>query len=194
VAAGYETTATSLAWLFERVLRTPSVLERLRAAPDDGEYAEAVIKETLRLRSPVTDGTRVLSRDAQVAGYELPEGILVIVALPLIHQRPDLYVDPQAFRPERFLEGETAPYAFVPFGGGTRRCVGAAFAQFEMKVVLRTVLERTRLRADSQEPERQRLHHVVVVPSRGARAVLEERIRKSENQEISESTPVAVAP
>jgi cytochrome P450 len=175
VAAGYETTATTLAWLFERVLRTPPVLARLTADPGDGEYLDAVIKETLRLRSPVTDGTRVLSRDTEVAGYQLPKGILVIVALPLIHQRPDTYADPAAFRPERFLGADTPAYTFIPFGGGSRRCVGAAFAQFELKVVARTVLERARLRAESPEPEGQRLHHVVVVPSRGARVVLEER-------------------
>src|SRR2546423_10668119 len=176
VAAGYETTATSLAWLFERVLRTPSAFERLMAAPADGEYADAVIKQTLRLRSPVTDSTRLLSRDAEVGGYQLPKGILLIVALPLLHLRPGFYEDPETFRPERFLDGDIPPYSFVPFGGGPRRCVGAAFAQFEMKIVLRRVLERTRLRADSPEPERQKLHHVVVVPARGAQAVLEERL------------------
>jgi cytochrome P450 len=176
VAAGYETTASSLAWLFERALRTPPVLERLMAAPADGEYADAVIKETLRLRSPVTDATRVLTRDAEVAGYQLRKGSLLIVALPLIHLRPDTYADAEAFRPERFLEGDPEPYTFVPFGGGTRRCIGAAFAQFEMKIVMRTVFERARLRADRPEPERQKLHHVVVVPSRGARVALEERL------------------
>lgn len=178
VAAGYETTATSLAWLFERVLRAPAVLERLQDDPGDDDYLGAVIKETLRLRSPVTDGTRMLSRDAEVAGWKLPKGILLIVALPLIHLRPDTYPDPETFRPERFLDaGEAEPYSFVPFGGGSRRCVGASFAQFEMRTVARTVLERARLRADSPEPEHQRLHHVVVVPSRGARVVLEERLR-----------------
>jgi cytochrome P450 len=176
VAAGYETTATSLAWLFERALRTPHVLERLQAAPGDGAYADAVIKETLRTRAPVTDSPRVLARDAEVAGYELPKGILVIVVLPLIHTRPDIYDDPYAFRPERFVDGDTPPYGFVPFGGGPRRCIGAAFAQFEMKIALRTILERARLSVPSPEPEGQKLHHVVVVPSRGARVMLDERL------------------
>lgn len=175
VAAGYETTATALAWSFERILRTPRVLERLLDDPRDEAYLDAVVKETLRVRSPVTDGTRVPSREIELCGYTVPPGTLVIVALPLLHLRPETYPEPLEFRPERFLEGESAPYAFVPFGGGVRRCVGAAFAQFEMRLVMRTVLERARLRAASPEPERQQMHHVVVVPARGTSVVLEER-------------------
>jgi cytochrome P450 len=174
LAAGYETSSTSLSWVFERVLRTPHVLERLRDAPDDGDYLDAVVRETLRVRSPVTDTTRILTRPAEIAGYELPAGTQVVVALPLLHLRERTYAEPHAFRPERWLDGagEAEPYTFVPFGGGVRRCIGASFAQVEMKVVLRAVLERARLRAPSPRPEAQRLHHVVVVPARGSRAVL----------------------
>jgi cytochrome P450 len=175
LAAGYETSSASLAWIFERVLRAPRVLERLLDSPGD-DYVEAVVKETLRVRSPATDSTRILTREAEVGGFSLPARTQVIVPLPLLHLRPSVWSEPHAFRPERWLEGEgRVPYTFIPFGGGVRRCIGAAFAMLEMKVMLRTVLERTRLRAASSAPEAQRLHHVVVVPSRGARVVLERR-------------------
>jgi cytochrome P450 len=177
LAAGFETSSASLAWTFERVLRAPAVLERLLDSPGD-EYLEAVVKETLRVRPPVTDSTRLLKRATEVAGHSLPRGTQVVVALPLLHLRPSVWSDPHEFRPERWLEGGEGgqPYTFIPFGGGVRRCIGAAFAMLEMKVMLRTVLERARLRAASPEDEAQRLHHVVVVPSRGGRVVLEERI------------------
>ena len=176
LAAGYETSSTALAWCFERSLRTPRVLERLLSSPDDA-YLDAVVKETLRLRPPAADATRILTRDTEIGGYLLPAGTQVVVALPLLHLREDVYADPHAFRPERWLEGDgAAPYAFIPFGGGVRRCIGASFAPLEMKAVLRTVLGSTRLRAESPRPEAQRLHHVVVVPSRGARAVVTERV------------------
>jgi cytochrome P450 family 135 len=176
LAAGYETTSTALTWCFERLLRTPHALDRLQADPDDDAYLDAVIKETLRLRPPAGDSSRILTRDAEIAGYELPAGTQVVVPLPLLHLRPEVYSDPHAFRPERWLEGEGEPYTYIPFGGGVRRCLGAAFAQLEMKTVLRTVLKRARLRAASPEPERVKLHHVVFVPSRGGRVVLEERV------------------
>lgn len=178
IAAGYETTATALSWAFERILHTPAVLERLLASPDDDAYLDAVVKETLRLRAPINDGgTRKTTRDTELAGYSIPAGTLVMAALGLLHFRPDVYPEPDAFRPERFLDGagSPGPYAYVPFGGGVRRCIGAAFAQLEMKVVLRTVLERVSLRAASPKGETPRIRHVVVAPARGARAVVTER-------------------
>jgi cytochrome P450 len=176
LAAGYETSSAALTWCFERTLRTPRVLDRLTAAPGDDEYLDAVLKETLRLRPPASDATRILTRPAEIAGYTLPAGTQVVVPLPLLQLRADVYRDPRAFRPERWLEGEGAPYTFIPFGGGVRRCIGASFANLEMRVVLRTVLERARLRAASPRPEVPRLHHVVVVPARGGRVVMTERI------------------
>ena len=151
------------------------MLDRLLSAPEDDEYVEAVLKETLRLRPPASDATRVLTRATEIAGYSLPAGTQVVVPLPLLHLRADTYRDPHEFRPERWLEGEGAPYTFIPFGGGVRRCIGASFANLEMKVVLRTVLERARLRAASPKPEAPRLHHVVVIPTRGGRVVMTER-------------------
>ncbi|HEX8052291.1 MAG TPA: cytochrome P450 [Thermoleophilaceae bacterium] len=176
LAAGYETSSAGLTWCFERILRTPRVLDRLLAEPEDDDYLDAVVKESLRVRPPATDATRILKSEAEVAGYTLPAGTQVVIALPLLHLRPNTWSDPHEFRPERWLEGEGEPYTFIPFGGGVRRCIGAAFAHLEMKVVVRTVLDRARLRAASPRLEAQRLHHVVVVPTRGGRVVMDERL------------------
>jgi cytochrome P450 len=176
LTAGHETTATGLAWAFERLLRTPRVLARLTASLDDGDYLDAVVKETLRVRPVVVDVARKLTRETEVAGWRLPAGTLVLPAIAVLHARPDLYDSPQEYRPERFLEEETESYAWIPFGGGVRRCIGASFAQVEMRTVLREVLRRVRLRAPSQRPERGVIRHVTVVPGRGARAVVEERL------------------
>jgi len=191
LTAGHETTATGLSWAFERLLRTPRVLGRLAASLDDDEYLEAVVKETLRVRPVVVDVARRLTRETQVAGYRLPAGTLVLPAIAVIHARPDLYPSPEEFRPERFLDGRAESYAWIPFGGGVRRCIGASFAQVEMKVVLREVLRRVRLRAASRGPERPRVKHVTVVPSRGARVVLEERLapRAAEPSQVVSAAP-----
>jgi cytochrome P450 family 135 len=177
LTAGHETTATGLSWAFERLLRTPHVMERLLDSLDDDEYVDAVVKETLRLRPVVMDVARRLTRDIELAGWRLPAGTLVLPAIAAIHMRPDLYPEPDAFRPERFLDGGAQSYAWIPFGGGVRRCIGATFAQTEMRVVLREVLGRVRLRAPSKAPERPKLQHVTVVPARGCRVVVEERLR-----------------
>jgi cytochrome P450 len=135
-----------------------------------------VVKETLRVRPVVVDVARRLTRDTAIAGYVLPAGTIVLPAIAALHARPDLYPSPLEFRPERFLDGRAESYAWIPFGGGVRRCIGASFAQMEMKVVLREVLRRVRLRAPSQRPERPRTQHVTVVPARGARIVVEARV------------------
>jgi len=176
LTAGHETTATGLAWAFERLLRTPRVLARLSASLDDGDYLDAVVKETLRVRPVVVDVARKLTRETEVAGWRLPAGTLVLPAIAVMHARPDLYDSPEEYRPERFLDSETESYAWIPFGGGVRRCIGASFAQVEMRTVLREVLRRVRLRAPSQRPERGVIRHVTVVPGRGARAVVTERL------------------
>jgi cytochrome P450 len=189
LTAGHETTATGLAWAFERLLRTPRVLERLTASLDDDAYLDAVVKETLRVRPVIVDVARKLTRDTEVAGWRLPAGTLVLLAIAVLHARPDLYESPAEFRPERFLGAKTdarghrplagrgaESYAWIPFGGGVRRCIGASFAQVEMKTVLREVLRRVRLRAPTQRPERGVIRHVTVVPGRGARAIVEEHL------------------
>jgi cytochrome P450 len=176
LTAGHETTATGLSWAFERLLRTPPAMERLLESLDDDEYLDAVVKETLRVRPVIVDVARKLTRDTQVGAWRLPAGTMVLPAIAAIHARPDLYPSPEEFRPERFLEAETESYAWIPFGGGVRRCIGASFAQVEMRVVLREVLRRVRLRADSRRPERPQVRHVTVVPSRGCRVVVQERL------------------
>jgi cytochrome P450 family 135 len=174
LTAGHETTATGLSWAFERLMRTPAALERAQSELAD-DYLEAVVKETLRVRPVITDVARKLTRDTDVMGYRVPAGTLVLPAIAVLHRLPHVYPEPWAFRPERFLDGQPEPYTWVPFGGGIRRCIGASFAQMEMKTVLRTVLARSRLRAEDPKPEQPRVRHVTIVPSRGARAVLEER-------------------
>jgi cytochrome P450 len=182
VGAGHETTATALCWAFELILRNPRVEQRLRdelAGGDGEEYLDAVMKETLRLRPVVVDVVRKLMEDTEVAGLTIPAGTYVVAAIALVHLRPDVYPDPHEFRPERFLEGQPEPYTWIPFGGGVRRCIGASFAQQEIKVVLRTLLEGARLRPASKRPEPPRARHVTIVPARGARVVLEERLMSS---------------
>ena len=132
---------------FERLTRHPAALARLQQELDAGEegYLDAVVNETLRVR-PVIDGVwRKLTAPAVVAGRRLPADTLVFPAIVLVQTSDDAFPDPQDFRPERFLEGSAAPYSFIPLGGGTRRCIGAAFAVMEMKTVLSTVLRRVAL-------------------------------------------------
>jgi cytochrome P450 family 135 len=185
LTAGHETTATGLSWAFERLLRTPQVLERLTASLDDDDYVDAVVKETLRVRPVIVDVARKLTRDTEVAGWQLPAGTLVLPAIAVLHARPDLYESPEEFRPERFLDGGVQSYAWIPFGGGVRRCIGASFAQVEMRTVLREVLKRVRLRAPSQRPERGLIRHVTVVPGRGCRVLVEERLGVEAAAELS---------
>jgi len=172
LTAGHETTATGLSWTFERLTRNRLVMERLVSSLDDDAYIDAVVKETLRTRPVVADVARRLTAPAEVGGWRLEAGTLVLPAIAAIHMRPDLYPHPHEFRPERFLNGRAESYAWIPFGGGVRRCIGAAFAQVEMRTVLREVLRRVRLRAPSQRPERARVQHVTVVPARGARVIV----------------------
>ncbi|MBN1528627.1 MAG: cytochrome P450 [Thermoleophilaceae bacterium] len=178
LTAGHETSATGLSWAFERLMRTPRVMARAVDAAEagDDDYLDAVVKETLRIRPVVVDVARKLTRPVEVGGYELPAGTLVLPAIAAVHARPDLYPEPEEFRPERFVDGQPEAYAWIPFGGGVRRCIGASFAQTEMRIVLREVLRRVRLRAPSERPERPSIRHVTVVPARGARAVVTERV------------------
>jgi cytochrome P450 len=171
--AGHETTTTGLAWAFERLTRHPDALRRLQQELERGEdeYLDAVVNETLRVR-PVIDGVwRKLTAPAIVAGHRLPAGTLVFPAIALIQTSGDVFPDPEDFRPERFLDGSPPPYTFIPFGGGIRRCIGAAFAVMEMKTVLSTVLQRVELTAPDQRPEQPRPHHVTQVPAGGGRVV-----------------------
>ncbi len=170
LVAGHETTATALAWALERLARHPAAWERLRAGDED--YLDAVVKETLRLRPVIPIVLRLLKAPMEIAGYELPAGIAVAPNILLMHTREDVYPEPRAFRPERFLETPAGTYTWIPFGGGVRRCLGASFAIFEMKAVLRAIAAGIeRLEPDRRESERVTRRAVTLVPARGARVI-----------------------
>jgi cytochrome P450 len=175
--AGHETTATSIGWAFERLLRTPPALERLTAEVEAGEssdYLEAVIKETLRVRPVVPEVFRAPTAKTELGGYVFEPRAQLAASIMLVQYDPELYPpDPQAFRPERFLDGAPEPYTWVPFGGGVRRCLGAAFAQLEMKIVISTILARARLRASKTRGEKARFRGVTLLPSRGGEGIVE---------------------
>jgi cytochrome P450 len=175
LGAGHETTATGLAWAIERLTRTPEALAELRRtlAAGEEEYLGATVEETLRARPVIVDVARKLTAPATVAGYELPAGTLVLPAIAALHYREDLFPDPERFRPERFLDGTTDNYAWIPFGGGVRRCIGAAFAEYEMRTILREFVERAELRATDAKPERVRVRNITLAPAKGTRVVLQ---------------------
>jgi cytochrome P450 family 135 len=176
LVAGHETTATALAWALERLVRHPAVLDRLvaevREQGTEGEYLDAVVKETLRLRPVVPAVIRRLTGPMELGGYELPAGTFVSPSIYLTHRRPDVYPEPEAFRPERFLESPAGTYTWIPFGGGVRRCLGATFALFEMKVVLATVLEQVHLRTLDDRDEAITRRAITFAPRREGRIVL----------------------
>jgi cytochrome P450 family 135 len=171
--AGHETTATGLAWTFDLLVRHPAVLERLVAEVDAGQptYARAVVSESLRLRPVVPLAGRRLASPLRVDGHELPAGTDVTPAIWLAHTRADRYPEPFAFRPERFLGGAPATSAWIPFGGGVHRCIGAAFAEMEMRVALAEILRRRALRPVSAAAERVARRNVTFSPHHGTRVV-----------------------
>ena len=178
LGAGHETTATGLAFAFELLMRNAPVLARLReeiAAARDDDYLDAVVKETLRVR-PVIDGVeRTLTAPRTVAGWELPPGINVYPAIAIVHMREDLYPRAYEFRPERFVEEDAESYTWLPFGGGIRRCVGAALAQAEMAEVLRAVIPAVELRPLRERPDPVVLRGITLAPKHGVPAVVERR-------------------
>ncbi len=172
LVAGHETTATGLAFAFDMLLHNPAALARLRDELADGEdggraYLDAVVAETLRLRPIIDANQRRLTRPRVVAGWELPAGISVYPAIAVVHRREDLYPQAATFRPERFLDGRAESYAWLPFGGGIRRCIGAALAQAEMAEVIRTVVERVELRPQRDRPEPVVMRGVTLLPRHG---------------------------
>jgi cytochrome P450 len=174
VFAGHETVATTLAWVFERVTRHPDVLARLHADPADEQFLDAIIKETMRQRSCIADVSRDLAEPLEVGAYVLPAGTRVCPALVCVHMRADLYPEPASFRPARFLPGgrQPEPWTFFPFGGGVRRCLGAAFAMLEMRTILGTIAGALRLAPSTAAPERGTGNGVTIGPHRGAEVVM----------------------
>jgi cytochrome P450 len=168
LVAGHETTTVALSWAFERLLRHPGMYQRLAT---DERWPEAVVHETLRLRPPLPVVARRVKQPYRLDGHTIPAGDNIAPCIWLTHRRSDIYPDPHAFRPERFLEAGPETYSWLPFGGGTRRCIGAPFAQMEMAVVLRTVAERVELRPAEAAPEPVGRRAIVLSPKRGTRVI-----------------------
>jgi cytochrome P450 len=169
LVAGHETTATALAFAIDLLLRRPQALARVREAVerDDEAYLTAVGKETLRLRPVIDAAERTLTTSRKVAGWELPPGIKVYPAIALVHYRPDLYPEPDVFRPERFVHDGADSYAWLPFGGGIRRCIGAALAQAEMSEVLRVIVSSVDLAPARRADDPVVLRGITLVPKWG---------------------------
>jgi cytochrome P450 len=175
--AGHETTATALAWTFDLLLRHAGPMQRLRDSLEAGEddYLRAVISESLRLRPVVPLAGRRLNADLVSDGLTLPAGTDVTPAIWLTHTRSDVYPEPFAFRPERFLDGGPDTYSWIPFGGGIRRCIGAAFAEFEMRIALREVMTRCELHKASPAPEKIGRRNITLSPRAGTPVVVTAR-------------------
>jgi cytochrome P450 len=182
LVAGHETTASELAWAFERLSRTPDVLRRLLAEVDSGEddaYVTATIHETLRRRPVIPNAAPRLTKEpVEIGGFRYPEGVVLIPNAYLIHHDPSIYPDPYAFRPERFLGESPGTYTWIPFGGGRRRCLGASFAQLEMKIVLRAVLSRAEPAPAPDLTEGSRRRAITLSPRRSSVTVLRTRARE----------------
>lgn len=175
--AGHETTANALTWAFERLSRTPHARERLAAELAEGrtEYLDAVVAETLRTRPSVIDAVRTASSELELGGYPIAPGTVVSALLTTMHRREELWDDPLAFRPERFLAGRPAPYTYMPFGGGVRHCIGASLSLVELRTVLRTAFGTLDVSPAPGREERMRLTGITLTPSRGGRVVLRRR-------------------
>ena len=184
LVAGHETTATSLAWALRWILPDADLTRRLRAelegAGDDPakiaklELLDATVKETLRLQPVIPMVGRVLQKPMNVLGWDLPPGSVVAPSIHLVHQRPSLYPDPTRFKPERFLDFKPAAWEFLPFGGGLRRCVGAAFAQYEMKMVLASLLPRVDMRLATDRVRAVR-RSITMTPSNGLPVIVTDK-------------------
>ena len=192
---GHETTASTLAWILERAARHPDVVARLNSAAlagDDG-YINAVIKEGMRLRPVFPMTARLAAEPFELPGLTVPAGTMVVPYIMLVHRRADLYPDPLAFRPERFLDTRAGTFTWIPFGGGARRCIGANFALIEARVVLRTMLRHAELLPTRERPERIGRRNVTIVPARGARITLTKRPSATRPMRAGQSTATAAA-
>jgi cytochrome P450 len=182
LVAGHETTASELSWAFERLARTPRVVEELKSAvdSDDGDaYLTATAQETLRRRPVLPQAApRLVKQPMEIGGFTYPEGVCLAANGYLIHHDPAIYPDPYEFRPERFLDEPPGTYTWIPFGGGRRRCLGASFAMLEMKIVLRAVFARAEPVSAPSPMEGARRRSITLSPRRGATTVLRARTRE----------------
>lgn len=178
LAAGHETTAATLGWAFERISRHPDVLARLAAEADteDNEYRQAVILEVQRVRTVIDfAGRHVYAPSFNLGEYTIPQGYSIVVALSQMHHRAQEFPDPDRFDPHRFLGQRPPTFAHIPFGGGTRRCVGAAFANVEMDIVLRTVLRHFVIETTDTPAEKTHSRGVAYTPKSGGRVTVHRR-------------------
>jgi cytochrome P450 len=183
VVAGHETTTVAVAWACYELCRHPAVMARVVAeldgsgagSPAGFPYLVAVCHETLRVHPPLVFLTREVARPLTIRGHEVPVGRGVSIAVPLVHRNPDVYGDPERFRPERFLGRTFGPDEYLPFGGGAKRCLGASFAQQEMAIILAGLLRRFRIRLRRDRPVAPRPRVITVAPAGGVELVLERR-------------------
>jgi cytochrome P450 len=180
LVAGHETTATQLAWALERLTREPEVLRKLVSAVDEGDgepYMTAVIRETLRHRPVLLNAApRTVKKPVEVGGILYEPRVHLVASAWLVHHDSEIYPDPYAFRPERFLDQDPGTYTWIPFGGGRRRCVGASFAMLEMSIVLRELLRRTTISAGERGPEMTIRRAITAAPGRGGETALADRV------------------
>jgi cytochrome P450 len=179
VLAGHETTANSLAWAWERLVRTPAAYDRLRDSVRSGteadEHIEAAISEAMRSRPVIPIIGRRVTVPWRLGAYVVPAGTPIAMSILLLHHRDDLYPHPYSFKPERWLGRKPGTYEWIPFGGGIRRCLGAALAMAEQRVVLDAMVRRVELEAEDPRPERAVHRNVTMIPSRGGRVVVRGR-------------------
>jgi cytochrome P450 len=188
LVAGHETTASALAWAFERIARTPRVADELAAEADTDEdaYVTATIHETLR-RRPVLPNVapRLVKKPITLGGWDYPPDVLLVGNAYLVHHDPRLYTDPYEFRPERFLDQAPGTYTWIPFGGGRRRCLGASFALLEMKLVLKAVFARSAVRPATPQMETPRRRSITISPRAGATVVVTDRARSRSLERVA---------
>jgi cytochrome P450 len=182
LVAGHETTASTLAWTFERLVRLPAILARLSHetdGPDGDAYVTATVQEALRRRPVLPNAApRLVKQPIEVGGWSYPIDVCLVPNAYLMHHDPEIYPDPYAFRPERFLDESPGTYTWIPFGGGRRRCVGASFAMLEMQIVIRSVLAGQAVAPAGRGPERARRRNITITPGEGSRVTLSARQRE----------------
>ena len=195
LVAGHETTASQLAWAFARLTREPAALGRLTAEIDAGEseeYLTATINEVMRMHPVLPNAEpRLVKKPIEIGGVRYEPGVVLMANAYLVHHDPSIYPEPDAFRPERFLEQAPGTYTLLPFGGGRRRCIGASFALLEMRIVLRAVLSRCEVASASDGPERTRRRGITLSPAGGAQVILGDRPHRpaGEKAEVRELVP-----
>jgi len=195
VILGHEITSAAIAWPFERLSRVPAVRTRLEDELDAGDerYLEAVVHETLRIRSPILDAPRTTTEPVELGGWTIPPGVVVSAMCAVTQRNPAVWDDPFSFAPERFLDDRPTPYAYTPYGGGVRRCVAASLTTLLMQTVVRLLVERATVAAAPGPDERSRLYGLALLPSRRATVVLWPRARRGGHSVRSSSTSDARA-